>query len=319
MSTSRSIKDVLSRDEIKSLTRASDWAGARAVVFTWGVIIGSLALLARFPHPVTFVLVVIVLGGRQLALAVMMHEAAHGTLFRKRFLNDVVGDIVCARPVWSDVRRYRKHHLAHHAHTGTERDPDLGLAAPFPITRASLVRKLLRDLTGISGLKRVLGLLLMDLELITYDVGGGAKRLPWRSLGHHLSVGVRNLAPPIVANAALFGVLYALGHAWLFSAWAVAFLTSYGLFLRVRSIAEHAGLGGGADPFTNTRTTAANIFARMTVSPLNVGYHLEHHLLPTVPYHRLPELHRVLRERDAVPETSLAPGYFAVLARLTSK
>ncbi len=45
----------------------------------------------------------VVLGGRQLALAVMMHEAAHGTLFKTRFLNDVVGDLVCARPVGADV------------------------------------------------------------------------------------------------------------------------------------------------------------------------------------------------------------------------
>ena len=93
MSTSRPIKDVLSRDEIKALTRTSDHAGLRAIAFSWAVIAGSFALLARFPHPVTFMLVVIVLGGRQLALAVMMHEAAHGTLFRTRFLNDVVVDL----------------------------------------------------------------------------------------------------------------------------------------------------------------------------------------------------------------------------------
>ena len=42
------------------------------------------------------------------------------------------------RPIWNDVARYRRHHLAHHAQTGTELDPDLSLAAPFPVTRASL-------------------------------------------------------------------------------------------------------------------------------------------------------------------------------------
>src|SRR5687767_15484391 len=114
MSTSRSTDrrraaDVLSRDEIKAFTRTSDFAGLRAVLFTWGVIAGCFALLARFPHPLVFVAVVIVLGGRQLALAVMMHEAAHGTLFRTRLFNEVLVDVLCARPVWTDVARYRKH------------------------------------------------------------------------------------------------------------------------------------------------------------------------------------------------------------------
>jgi fatty acid desaturase len=314
----RRAADVLTREEIKAFTRTSDIAGLRAVIFTWGVIAASFVLLARLPHPAVFVTVVVVLGGRQLALAVMMHEAAHGTLFRTRFFNDAIVDALCARPVWTDVARYRKHHLAHHAHTGTERDPDLGLATPFPVTRASLVRKLLRDVVGISGIKRVIGLIAMDLELVTYDVGAGPKRLPWRSLRHHLRAGARNLLPPAIANGVLFGILAVLGYAWIFSAWAVAFLTTYGLFLRVRSIAEHAGLGG-PNPFTNTRTTHASLLARLTVSPLNVGYHLEHHLLPTVPYYRLPAMHRVLLDRDAVPEASLAPSYVAVLAQLGNK
>ena len=61
-------------------------------------------------------------------------------------LNDVVTDWLCARPVGLDVARYRQHHLAHHAHAGTERDPDRSLVEPFPVSRASLVRKFARDL-----------------------------------------------------------------------------------------------------------------------------------------------------------------------------
>ena len=105
-------------------------------------------------------------------------------------LNEVFADWVCAKPVWGDVARYRKHHLAHHAHTGTALDPDRCLADPFPVTRASLARKLLRDAVGITGLKRVLTRIAARLSgqemrlfdtraeavawLLCREVGGGA-------------------------------------------------------------------------------------------------------------------------------------------------
>ena len=151
MPRSPTVTDVLSRDEIRALTAPSDAAGFRAVLTSWAIVALAFAALARFPHPVTFLAVVVVLGGRQLALAILMHDAAHGSLFRTRRLNEVFADWACGKPVWADVARYRRHHLAHHARAGTPLDPDRSLAAPFPVTRASLVRKLLRDALGVTG------------------------------------------------------------------------------------------------------------------------------------------------------------------------
>ena len=168
--------DVLSREEIARFTEASNLRGAGAVLTTWAMIAGTLWLLSRYPSPLVFILAVVILGGRQLALAILMHEAAHRTLFRTRLLNDVLADWLCARPIWGDVARYRKHHVTHHAFTGTERDPDLSLVTPFPTSRGSLARKLARDLFGISGLRRIVGLGLIDLEVLEYNVSGDAKR-----------------------------------------------------------------------------------------------------------------------------------------------
>jgi fatty acid desaturase len=74
----------------------------------------------------------------------------------------------------------------------------------------------------------------------------------------------------------------------------------------------------GSDPMHNTRTTRAGILARLTVAPLDVNYHLEHHLLMAVPFFRLRAMHRLLVERGAIPEPSLSPGYWAVLRLVTS-
>src|SRR5262245_41700033 len=161
MNPPSNVRKIISSEEVRALTRRSNIHGFWALGSTWAVIVGTFAVLARWPSPWTFAAAVVVLGGRQLALAILMHEAAHRTLFENRFLNDVVTDWLCARPIHGHVERYRKHHLKHHAHTATPDDPDLALVEPFPTTRKSLARKFARDLFGATGLKRWIGQTLM--------------------------------------------------------------------------------------------------------------------------------------------------------------
>jgi fatty acid desaturase len=63
--------------------------------------------------------------------------------------------------------------------------------------------------------------------------------------------------------------------------------------------------------FRNTRTTRAGWLARLTVAPLHVNYHQEHHLMASVPYYRLPLMHRLLQDKLTLPA---APGYLEVLS-----
>jgi len=310
-------RDIFESDEIRALTKTSDAAGFWAIGSTWAAIACTLALVARFPNPAVYALAVVMLGGRQLALAILMHEAAHRTLFRTRVLNDVFADWTCARPMMNDVTLYRRHHLQHHAHTNDALDPDLSLIDPFPTTRASIARKFARDLFGATGVKRAFGQLLMAFEALEYTVANDAKRRPraGRRVRDYLGAGLRNTSGFVVTNLAMAGALAASGHLWVYSAWVVANLTTFNLFVRIRSLAEHACTERVSDPVRNTRTTRAGILARMTVAPIRVNYHLEHHLITTAPYYRLPALHRLLRERGVIPAP---PGYGAVIARVSS-
>ena len=203
------LSDCFSREEIQRLSQRSDAAGWWAIGSTWAIIAAAFAMLAIWPNPVTFLLALVILGGRQLALAILMHEAAHGTLFRTRWLNDRLTDWLCARIIWVDVARYRKHHIRHHAHTGTDQDPDWSLSRPFPTHRASLLRKFARDLSGLSGLRRLFGQLLMDLGVLEYTVAADVKRRPrdgrtWRDYARE---GLRNMTPMLLANALLASML----------------------------------------------------------------------------------------------------------------
>jgi fatty acid desaturase len=310
----------LSREEIKELLAPSDLRGLLSVITTWGLIAAAFAVLVFVPiRPLAWLISLVILGGRQLALAILMHECAHGSLFRSRALNEHLGKWLIAAPMWLQLEDYRRHHLKHHAHTSLDGDPDLGLVSPFPVTRWSLTRKILRDLSGIAFIKRVIGILLMDLGVLTYSASTGQQRVTPRP---PVSAMLRGLlvhtGPMVITNVALWGVLAALGHGWLYFAWVLAYATTFSLFLRIRSIAEHAVAEASDDPLTNTRTTHAGPLARLTVAPHHVNFHLEHHLLPTVPHYRLKRLHQLLWERGAKDRATFANGYLEVL-RLASQ
>jgi fatty acid desaturase len=226
-----------------------------------------------------------------------MHEASHRSLLERRAVNDWAGQWLCAYPIWSDCSVYRPYHLQHHAHTGTPRDPDLGLVKPFPITRASLRRKIWRDLSGRTGVKFARAAFLRSVAR-------------WNEPeARRATIGV------IVTNALLLAGLAALGHAELYLLWVGAWLTTNTLVTRVRSIAEHALTPNADDPLGNTRTTLANWWERLLIAPNRVNYHLEHHLLMTVPHYKLPRMHTLLRERGLLERACVERGGYATILR----
>ena len=305
--------DWLSRSEMAALTRRSNRRGGWAIASVWLSIAGLLFLCAQFPHPLMWLVAIVLMGNRQLALAILEHEAAHRTLFRSTWLNDHVADWLCARPIWQHVGRYRAHHNRHHRCAGQAGDPDESLYRSYPTTPARFARKLLRDVSGYTMLKVMLGLLLMDAEVLKWTVANDVERLPQhgRRWWSYPLVLLRNCSGMLFTNGLLAATLTVLGHGGLYGIWLAGYVFAFPVFVRIRALAEHAMLPAGADIRTNTRTTRAGWFARCTVAPMHVNYHLEHHFMASVPYYRLPALHQTLRERGHVGEPQ---GYLAVIA-----
>ncbi len=305
---------VLTLEERKALLAIDPVRSWWMIASNWLVIFAVMALVARWPNPVTILVALFVIGARQLGLAVVMHEAAHRTLFKNRTLNDWAGNWLAAYPVWTDTGPYRNYHLQHHAKTGTAEDPDLGLVTPFPITRASLRRKVWRDLSGQTGIKQAVAVFKRDMGLARYrnqrSFGMGDDRP---------DVGWHKIAPVAITNLVLLGLLTLAGHPALYLLWVVAWLTTYRLENRIRSIAEHSMVPDQGDMLRNTRTTLARWWERALLAPNLVNYHYEHHLMMTVPHHNLPKLHRLLRERGALPDDCVARGYVEVLRLAASR
>ena len=314
--------DFFSRDEVRALTRRSNLMGAWSILSTWAVIALAFAAIAwgwslplGLAVPVVL-LALAVLAGRQVALAILTHEATHKTLFDSRWANDVLTDWLCGRPVGLDLHKYRAHHFIHHSKTGTDEDTDISLIEGLPTTPASMRRKILRDLSGITGLKFLLGRVLMDAEQMKWTVATNVEWLPKRGWRYHLAALARNSFPSLLTNLILFALLYASGYPWLYLAWVIAYLIPYPLFIRLRALAEHAGTERSSDMFRNTRTTRAGLIASTFIAPFRVNYHLEHHVMASVPWFRLKKMHQILRERGVVADP---PGYGDVMRIVVSR
>ncbi|MEG2264182.1 fatty acid desaturase family protein [Acinetobacter lwoffii] len=325
MNSKVSVTELFSRDEIKELTTTSDLHGAWAVGSTWTVIVmtfGTVAYsweyLPTWGKVLMCALALAILAGRQLALAILMHDASHHSLFKTKWLNTHLTDWLCARPIWNDVSKYRPYHLKHHAKTSQPDDPDLGLVKNFPITQSSLFRKFFRDLNGQSGLKFLAGRVLMDLELLEWSVSNDPKPIP-RGDRSNLELAknlLKNSSGMLISNAAIFSALWASGHPKLYLLWPLAYITPFPLFIRIRAMAEHAGLETSHSALSNTRTTRAGWLARALVAPIHVNYHIEHHLMASVPHQKLARMHQMLRERQYV---DAPPSYLDVIRSLLKK
>ena len=225
----------LSREQLERLRRIRPLRSLAAVAGTWGWIGACFALYAAHPSVITVAVAWVVMSGRHLALAILMHEAAHGLLLRNKRWNDLIGQWLTAYPTMADTLLYRRAHFEHHKHTWTERDPDLALATALPVSKASFRRKMVRDLTGQTAYQR-------HRIIARYAAGLSprGKGLEGKSVFAVARAFASNQRGFLLTNAVLLAALTFAGipEAYLLIWWLPSW-TGYSVVLRLRSIAEH--------------------------------------------------------------------------------
>ena len=290
----------LSKEELLKLSKLSPIRSFFHIVAEWLLILAAVNLCQRFWNPAVYLLAVAFIGARQHALLILMHDGVHYRLFRNRRLNDWTAEIVLAWPNLISARAYRRNHFAHHSYLNTPQDPDWArrqgdAAWVFPMHWGRLAMLIVRDASGVGAIF----FLRLARTLLSKDTGVSTGFLIAR-YGFYIAV---------AAAFVWFGAFKLLLLYWF-----VPLFTWLILIFRIRSIAEHSAIDHRSPAYSQTRSTRASLLEHLFVAPKNVNYHIEHHFYPSVPFYRLPALHRTLM---AKPEFNtgvhITRSYFGVL------
>ena len=279
----------LPNDTLAELSERSDARGLRHLAWHLGLIaLCAFGIAVRVP---LWGLLLPVQGVLLIFLFTLEHECTHKTPFATPWLNEVAGHVAGAL-ILLPFTWFRYFHLAHHRWTNLPgKDPEL--ESPKPETKAQFFW----HVSGLSVWKGLVG------QIVQNALGRGmAGYIPERA------------QPRVRREARILLLLYAcLGLSLLLSPlalwlWLVPLLLGQP-FLRVYLLAEHGRCPQVADMFDNTRTTFTNRLVRFLA--WNMPYHVEHHVAPNVPFHRLPDLHVLIADHLKHTET----GYRRFAAR----
>jgi len=242
-------------------------ADARTALWILALVIGQLALATCLRHaPAATLVVTVLLVGAPIAhaIGVLIHECAHNLVFRATWANKVAAIVANLGLGAPGALAFRHEHLLHHRHLGDSREPDGGdTQAPHTVEVAwagtSGARKLFAFTFGrflFHG--RTTDAPPKDVWLRTNQLTCGT-----------LMVALLLLAGPESLAYILLSLLFAFGpHP-----------------LGARRIGEHLTLRAGQP--TSSYYGLGNAIA------FNVGYHVEHHDFPHVPWTRLKDVRRI--------------------------
>ena len=260
----------------QSLIERSDGPGLLRFSFHLGAIL-ALGTLIALGVPFWFLLLP-VQGILIVFLFTALHECTHETAFKSSFLNTAISIIssflIFIPPVW-----FRFFHFAHHRHThDPARDPELQTPKPS---------------TLIGYVKHVSGLPLWFAAIRTL-LRNAAGRTTDDYVPEKATTRIAFEARGMLAIYVLIATASILWESsFVIWTWIVPALLGQP-FLRLFLLAEHANCPHVENMFENTRTTFTTMLVRLVA--WNMPFHAEHHALPTVPFHKLPELHEAVRE-----------------------
>ena len=230
-------------------------------VVAWGLAWTPLALL--------------LLGNRQRALGNLLHDAGHRNLCRHHLINDGLAHVLIAPLLFADLEHYQTTHFRHHQWLGRpEADPDF-LVPPTTMPRHWAMRY--RDCT----FQRAAWWGSLWGHLAQPELSGWARA--------HIVLWWTIVLAVMHALVGLNITAHAVGL------WLLARASTFHLITTFREMCDHHGLRPGG-VFSFTRDVVGHRLLRTLLHPRHNGYHLTHHLMPAVPYYRLPQAHELLRQ-----------------------
>ena len=275
----------------RKLNQRSNKPGLIRLFFHWGLIIAfGVAIHLSVPG---WPLLLIPQGILIVFVFTVLHEAIHQSAFKSGWLNHAAAR-VCGFLIFLPCTWFKYFHFAHHRFTQIPgEDPELDYEKP---------NNTLSYVSYFSGIPTWLG---HFKTLLENSVGQASPKLV-----------PKNAEICIVTEARLLILIYTLilggaifnGSMSLFWCWILPLLLGQP-FLRGYLLAEHGLCPQVVNMLDNTRTTSTNTFVRFV--SWNMSYHTEHHTLPSVPFHKLPDLHELMQQELIHTE----PSYTAFIGK----
>lgn len=230
------------------------------------------------------------------------HECSHGTAFKTDWMNNALYE-VASFMVLREAVVWRWSHARHHSDTIiVGRDAEIVLRRPL-----SLVRFAFR-LIGMPGF-------VMYFRSVWLHALG---KMPDedRALVPEAEFGRVFLRARIYLAIYVAVVLLALATRSILPLLFIGLPNLYGSWLMlVYGLPQHAGLAENVlDHRRNTRTVYMNLVNRYLY--WNMGYHIEHHMFPMVPYHNLPKLHELMKADTPPVYDGLVAAYREIIPTL---
>ena len=266
----------LSRAERKALAEQKDGPALRHLAV-------YMSLIVLFAVPIAlrvagWPVLMLPLGILLAFLFNLEHECTHKSPFRTDWINECAG-WVAGFLIFQPFLWFRYFHLEHHRFTNDpQRDPEL-VGKPKPRTVGQYA---VYALAPVYWKNKVL-LLVSNARGRVFD-----GFVP-ETARHRVKAEAR-ISIALYAAALIFTIWVSPVLVWI---WLVPLVVGFPV-LRLYHLAEHGLCPSVADMFENSRTVFTNRVVRFVT--WNMPYHIEHHTMPMVPFFRLPELHRLVRE-----------------------
>lgn len=293
----------MNNEEFKSLFKIKPHKHAIAMVANWLIILFVIYTFQRMSIIWLYPLAVIIIGARIHALTILMHDATHFRFLKIRKWNDWISNVLIMYPIFTSIERYRANHLKHHQHLNTDHDPDWVAKLTkrefhFPKTKTRFLFTLCSYLVLYQGI--------LDALWFVKRYGNKGEESGKSSENKSVKIGFYII---LVLILTIFGLWK---YYLLF--WIIPYLTSFFMFQYIRSVAEHYGELAYEDDLSSSRTVKPTMFEKFFVAPHYVGYHIEHHLFPGVPFYNLPKLHKLLMNLEIYRANAhITSGYMSGL------
>ncbi len=272
---SRKFVASLTAEQKNFLTEKNDLDGIKSLIFHFGGILafGSLIMLDTALTPI----LMLIQGIFIIFLFTLLHETVHKSPFASPIINRIAG-LISSYFIFLPAEWFRYFHFEHHRHTHIPgKDPELD--DPKPTNLAQYLIYVSGFPTWYSHIKTIFKNAFGELDYRFMPTSSHSK--------------IRGEARMMLTVYALIFIISLIAQsATLVYIWLIPVILGQP-FLRLYLMAEHDRCPFVVNMFENTRTMFTNALVRQLA--WNMPYHVEHHTYPSVPFHKLPELHRLIR------------------------